>query len=229
MRTRPLSTSKHRRDGNRRIVFIVLLFLLLGILAVFSLKIGSIRNSQEFSHNKISAYYFYTEKDAVYNHLIVVNSEKRSVHVVRVPSYAFFYSKRLGVRESKPRDQVVYLNELLNVKPVFYYVIPAREEFFTRQGVKDVEEFLTVYSKRGLRIFDYFRLEKLVAQLRPDSNITASGLAKFYDALGQYSIQTVDIPTLTKLPLKITVGNQVFIRHYVDEEALEDVRKTLQN
>ncbi|ODN31163.1 hypothetical protein [Fervidobacterium thailandense] len=230
MRTRPLSTSKRKKEGSSlKVAFAVVLFLLLGVLAVFGLKIGSVRNSEEFAQNKISAYYFYTETDSVYNHLIIVNGEKRSIHVVRVPSYAFFYSKKLGVRESKPRDQVVYLNELLNIKPTFYYVIPERDEFFKRQGVKNVEEFLTLYSKRGLKLFDYFRFEKLVSQLRPDSNITAPGLAKLYDALGRYGIQTVDIPTLTKLPIKITVGNQVFIRHYVDEEGLENLRKSLQN
>jgi len=237
-----------KRKEERNIVkpIVIITIILLAVAAMFlGSRIFVVRNSEEFSADKVSLYYFYVENpvsnDASVTSqsngvnysgdgkIIIVNGEGRSVELINIPATTFIYSKNLDVSTSNPRDFSILFAELIGMKPDFTYFIPQRSEFFKKVGVNDIDDFVTVYGKRGLKLTDYFVLGSQVSSLRPESNITDSSLARLYYALGTYSLRKHDLPTLTKAPLKITVGNKIYFRSYVDEEKLGNLMKELGN
>ncbi|HQO04849.1 MAG TPA: hypothetical protein PKW84_01860 [Fervidobacterium sp.] len=235
-----------KRKEERNIVkpIVIITIILLAVAAMFlGSRIFVVRNSEEFSADKVSLYYFYVENpvsnDASVTSqsngasgdgkIIIVNGERRSVELINIPATTYIYSKNLDVSTSSPRDFSILFAELIGMKPDFTYFIPQRSEFFKKVGVNDIDDFVTVYGKRGLKLTDYFVLGSQVSSLRPESNITDSSLARLYYALGTYSLRKHDLPTLTKAPLKITVGNKIYFRSYVDEEKLGNLMKELGN
>ncbi|HOP81850.1 MAG TPA: hypothetical protein PL174_01410 [Fervidobacterium sp.] len=235
-----------KRKEERNIVkpIVIITIILLAVAAMFlGSRIFVVRNSEEFSADKVSLYYFYVENpvsnDASVTSqsngasgdgkIIIVNGERRSVELINIPATTYIYSKNLDVSTSSPRDFSILFAELIGMKPDFTYFIPQRSEFFKKVGVNDIDDFVTVYGKRGLKLTDYFVLGSQVSSLRPESNITDSSLARLYYALGTYSLRKHDLPTLTKAPLKITVGNRQYFRSYVDEEKLGNLMKEIGN
>lgn len=243
-RSRVGKKRKEERNIVKPIVIIVIILLAVGAMFLGS-RIFVVRNSEEFGTDKVSLYYFYVENsvsngastasqssgiNSVNNgKVIIVNGKNRSVEIINVPTTTFIYSKNLDVSTSNPRDFSILFAELLALKPDFTYFIPQRSEFFKKLGVSNIDDFVTTYGKRGLKITDYFALGSQVSSLRPESNITDSSLARLYYSLGTYSLRNHDLPTLTEAPLKITVGNKVYFRSYVDEEKLGTLIKGLGN
>ncbi|HCI29442.1 MAG TPA: hypothetical protein PK404_04655 [Fervidobacterium sp.] len=229
---------KQKKERNLGKPIVISILILLAVVGMFvGSKVFIVRNSEEFSLDKISFYYFYVEKSNLQdndaflsknNKIIIVNGRNRTVELIDIPNTTYIYSKNLEVGTSNPRDFSILFAELIGLKPDFVYFLPQREEFFKKTGVNSMDDFIVNYGRRGLKFTDYFVLGSQVSSMRPESNITESSLAKLYYGLGTYSLRGHDIPMLTKAPLKITVGNRVYLRSYIDEDRLEDIVKELE-
>ncbi|ABS60561.1 MULTISPECIES: hypothetical protein [Fervidobacterium] len=245
MRTKKTYIGRSRRSSERNYVkpvIIVLSILLLVGFLYLGIRIVSVKNSSEFDMKKKSVYYLYypldkstsannndisLEGSKLRGKIFIVDGEKRVVNVINVPDHLFIFSKKLDISSSNPHDFVVLFNELVGIKADYIYEIVLKNEYLKKVGVKELDDFVQYYGKRGLKFFDYFTLSSHVSTLRPESVITEASLAKLYYSLGRFNIQTYDIPTMTSKPIKITVGDKVFIRLYVDEEKIQETLKNL--
>jgi len=213
-------------------ILIIFLLLLLVFLLYWGVKIVAIRNSPDFDLNKKAAYYFVLSgydsnpekfiETGISNKLLLVDGEKRTVNIIDVPATLFISSKKLEISSVSPKDFAFYLMDVLGTKVDYTYVIYQKPEYFKRAGISNIDELIQKYGKRGLRIIDYFTLQKQVIELRPESVITDGALAKLYYVLGKFAIRNYSLPLLTQKPLKITVDGKVYYRTYLDEERIAD-------
>ncbi|MFN6991749.1 MAG: hypothetical protein ACK4MM_03385 [Fervidobacterium sp.] len=227
----------YRQENNRgKIVFAVIMTILFVVIMYFGIRIFAIRNSEEFNMDKLSVYYVYESESAntsnitddyINYKIIVVDGQKRVVHIIDIPSKLYVFSKRLSISDTEPYKIPIIFSELLELKSSYNYTILLKKDYLKKTGVKDIETFVQEYSKRGLSIVDYFTIRSQLEALRPESVITEASLAKLYNALGKFNIRKHVIPTITKSPMKITVGDKVYVRIYADEEKFEQLRKNL--
>ncbi|AMW32658.1 hypothetical protein SAMN04488510_13611 [Fervidobacterium changbaicum] len=230
---------KRTEGGYGKIVLIILGVAVILVFLYFGIRIAAIRNSPDFDLNKISVYYFVYPVNTsnienlvetkAKNKLLIVSGEKKAVYMIDVPVTLFINSKKLDATKGSPRDFLTYFVDLLSLKPDYSYVVYQKEEFFQKANVKDINNLVQVYSKHGLRLSDYLSLSKQVTALRPESAITEAALAKLYYVLGRFSIETMELPLITSMPIKITVDGNVYYRTYLDEEKLPELAKNFQN
>lgn len=248
-RVRSLSRG-YKQENNYGKIFLTVFFVILFVAAMFFfIRIFSIRNSEEFSLDKLSVYYLYEKayqqnsaensdsgmnmiegkkkENYLNNKLVIVDGQKKVVRIITVPSQLYVYSKRLDVSNVEPYKVPVIFSELLGIKSNYVYSILMKNEYLKKTGIKDTESFIQEFSKRGLNIFEYFTLRSQVEALRPESVITEASLAKLYNALGMFNLRRYEIPTITKAPMKITVGDKVYLRIYADELKFEELKKDL--
>ncbi len=245
MRTKKTYIGRSKRSSERNyvkpVIIVLSILVLIGFLYL-GIRIVSVKNSSEFDMKKKSVYYLYypldnntstsnnnisLEGSKLRGKIFIVDGEKRVVNVINVPDHLFVFSKKLDISSSNPHDFVVFFNELVGIKADYTYEIVLKSEYLKKVGVKDIDDFVHHYGKRGLKFFDYFILSSYVSALRPESVITEASLAKLYYSLGRFNIQTYDIPTITSKPIKITVGDNVFVRLYVDEDKIQETFKNL--
>ncbi|AFG35075.1 hypothetical protein QQE94_04525 [Fervidobacterium pennivorans subsp. shakshaketiis] len=236
MRTNKRYVGKQKRQtegASAKIALLVLGVILLVAGLYFGIKIMAVRNSPDFDLNKTSVYYFVYPVSTsnietvvgrqITNKLFIVNGEKRTIYVIDIPPTIFINSKKLDATKASPRDFLTYFIDLLALKPDYSYVVYQKEEFFKKLKVRDMNQLVETYSKRGLKFLDYLSLQSQITALRPESAITEAALAKFYYSLGRFSIENVQIPLLTTMPIKITVDGNVYYRTYLDEEKLNEL------
>jgi hypothetical protein len=236
MRTNKRYVGKQKRQtegASAKIALLVLGVILLVAGLYFGIKIMAVRNSPDFDLNKTSVYYFVYPVSTsnietvvgrqITNKLFIVNGEKRTIYVIDIPPTIFINSKKLDATKASPRDFLTYFIDLLALKPDYSYVVYQKEEFFKKLKVRDMNQLVETYSKRGLKFLDYLSLQSQITALRPESAITEAALAKFYYSLGTFSIESVQVPLLTTMPIKITVDGNVYYRTYLDEEKLNEL------
>jgi len=121
----------------------------------------AVRNSPDFDLNKTSVYYFVYPVSTsnietvvgrqITNKLFIVNGEKRTIYVIDIPPTIFINSKKLDATKASPRDFLTYFIDLLALKPDYSYVVYQKEEFFKKLKVRDMNQLVETYSKRGLK------------------------------------------------------------------------------
>jgi hypothetical protein len=236
MRTNKRYVGKQKRQTegtSAKIVLLIFAAILLVAGLYFAIKIMAVRNSPDFDLNKTSVYYFVyplstSNIEAVLNKqiankLFIVNGQKRTIYMIDIPPTIFINSKKLDGTKASPRDFLTYFVDLLAMKPDYSYIVYQKEEFFRKLKVRDMNQLVETYSKRGLKFLDYLSLQSQITALRPESAITEAALAKFYYSLGTFSIERVQIPLLTTMPIKITVDGNIYYRTYLDEEKLNEL------
>lgn len=228
-----------RKETNyiKPIIIILSIILLIAVLYV-GMRIVSIKNSDEFNMSKLSVYYLVSENVSddlnmnnlgqAFNKLIIINGEKRVAHVINIPQHLFVFSKGVDASNTNPRDFAVFFTQTLGIKADYTYSIILKREYLKKIGIKNADELIVNFGKRGLKLIDYFTIRSEVESLRPDSVITEAALAKLYAGLGRFNISQHEVPTLTKLPLKITVGGKTFVRIYADEDKFNELKNELE-
>lgn len=219
-------------------VIIILSIVLLIAILYIGMRVVSIKSSDEFSMDNLSIYYITYESGSdnstasnnseLFNKLIILNGEKRISYVINIPQHLFIFSKNIDANNSNPRDFAVIFGQVLGIKTDYTYSIVLKKEFLKKVRVKNADELVKNISKKGLKLIDYFKLRSQVEVLRPESVITEAALAKLYAGLGKFNIINYEVPTLTKFPLKITVGGKTFIRIYADEEKFNELKNDLE-
>lgn len=228
-----------RKEVNyiKPVIIILVIIILIAALYV-GMRVVSIKNSDEFSMDKLAIYYIVSENttndssmngnNQVFNKLVIINGEKKVAHVINIPPQLFIFSKNIDAMNSNPRDFAVIFGETLGIKANYIYSIVLKREYLKKTGIKNADELIKNFGKRGLRLTDYFKLRSQVESLRPESVITEASLAKLYAGLGKFNITQHEVQTLTKFPLKITVGGKTFVRIYADEEKFNELKNELE-
>ncbi|MFN3692007.1 MAG: hypothetical protein ACK4R7_03850, partial [Fervidobacterium sp.] len=149
----------YRQENNQsKIVFAVIMTILFVVIMYFAIRIFAIRNSEEFNMNKLSVYYVYEGEsdnntnindDYINYKIIVVDGQKRVVHIIDIPSKLYVFSKRLSISETEPYKIPIIFSELLGLKYGYTYSILLKKDYLKKIGVKNIETFVQEYSKRG--------------------------------------------------------------------------------
>lgn len=228
-----------RKEVNyiKPVIIILVIIILIAALYV-GMRVVSIKNSDEFSMDELAIYYIVSKNttndssmngnNQVFNKLVIINGEKKVAHVINIPPQLFIFSKNIDAMNSNPRDFAVIFGETLGIKANYIYSIVLKREYLKKTGIKNADELIKNFGKRGLRLTDYFKLRSQVESLRPESVITEASLAKLYAGLGKFNITQHEVQTLTKFPLKITVGGKTFVRIYADEEKFKELKNELE-
>ncbi|MGC8903200.1 MAG: hypothetical protein ACP5KD_07690 [Fervidobacterium sp.] len=210
-------------------IFILVILLVIGLYV--GVRVVAIKNSEEFDLKKLSVYFLRTpessetainndnlQKVDLAGKIIIVDGEKRVVNVINIPKHLYIFSKGIDVSNSNARDFALFMVQLLGFKPDYVYSVILKKDYLNKINVGGLEELVSHYGKQGLSLIDYLTIKSHVSILRPDSVITESALAKLYYSLGRFNIRTYEVPTITSKPIKIIVGDKIYIRTYADEE-----------
>ncbi|SHH30508.1 hypothetical protein [Thermosipho atlanticus] len=221
-----------KKRKSRAGLWISIVVLTIVVISGFTFwKIYSIKSSPEFNASIISQYLFIDSTNNV-GYYIFIQGEKRNLYILKVKDHSYNSASKQEIDFKSPLLAKSLLADMLGVNAVYdYYVIfdNTVEDFSNAFGI-NTNNFDTLFEKlsqRGLKFFDYFKLDGIIKKLRPNTTLTSPALAKLLYAFGNYSVKTFDLPTMTEKPLKITVSGKTFERLYIDLEKLEQLKKLL--
>lgn len=223
---------RRRRRRYSGVWLAIVLGLIIAIGALFFLKIYSVKNSEEFDLTKESQYLF-INKDKNEAYYVIIDGNRRAINVIKMKNNSYDSKNKIEIDFASPILSLENLSKLFDVKADFSYYVYANSqqisEFAKKLNVNEsgLEEIFNVFVNRGLKLFDYFKLDSALKELRPEITLTKPALAKLLYAFGNFSVRFRTMPTVTEKPLEITVGNKTFERIYIDLEKLEQIKNEI--
>ncbi|WP_126993121.1 hypothetical protein [Thermosipho globiformans] len=223
---------RRRRRNTGWIWIVLVLVIIAGVVGAFFWKVYSVKNSEEFNLSYVSQYLF-IDKSNEEGFYVIVNGSKRTVNILKIKNHTFDPRKKQEINFSSPILALKILGEMFNVDSSYkYYVVVDSGKIASAAkklniNASSFDELFNVLSERGLKIFDFFKLNSILKELRPETTLNAPSIAKLIYSLGNFSVRFKDIPTLTKRPLSITVGDSTFERIYIDTEKIQQLKNDI--
>ncbi|MBO8160949.1 MAG: hypothetical protein H0Z24_04880 [Thermosipho sp. (in: Bacteria)] len=224
---------RRRRKNSHVGLWISLIIIVLVIISgLVFWKIYSIKKSAEFDVNSVSQYLFIDPSKEL-GYYIFIQGDKRSVYVIKVKNHSYNSEIKQEVNFESPLLAESLMADMLGVKSVYNYYVLFNDqsliEFSNLLGINsnDFSQILSTLSQRGLKVFDYFKLNSIIKKLRPNTTLTSPALAKLMYSFGVFSIKILDMPTMTEKPLEITVSGKKFERLYIDLEKLGQLKEEI--